>query len=326
MNFTKMQGAGNDFILVEAGGINRNWPQLARAMCDRHFGIGGDGLLLLLPSALADFQMRIFNPDGSEAEACGNGLRCLAKYVVDRGLLSRKFEGAKPLQNLSLPLSFEGEGDKGGEVDKESLDKGLADTGTQEISVETVSGIRRIKLYRVGDKLMFQVGMGIPKFGAKDIPVAIEQKEGDTVDIKLLDYSVTIGDKELLLNFVSMGNPHAVYFWQHPVSDFPLSQIGPKVEQLAIFPNRVNFEVANVISRQQIEARVWERGVGETLACGSGACAIAVAAQLHGYIDREVDIKLPGGILGVEWDGVGEVLLSGPAEIVFIGEWPDENV
>ena len=141
-----------------------------------------------------------------------------------------------------------------------------------------------------------------------------------------MNYPVTVDGKALLLNFVSMGNPHAVYFWQQPVSDFPLSQLGPKVERLAIFPNRVNFEVANVISRQQIEARVWERAVGETLACGSGACAIAVAAQLHGYIDNKVDIKLPGGILQVEWDGVGEVLLSGPAEVVFSGEWPNENV
>ncbi len=121
-----------------------------------------------------------------------------------------------------------------------------------------------------------------------------------------------------------MGNPHAVCFWQHPVADFPLLQIGPKVEQLAIFPNRVNFEVANVMSRQRIEARVWERGAGDTLACGTGACAVAVAAQLYGYIDNEVDIKLPGGILQVEWDGIGEVFLSGTAEIVFTGEWKTE--
>ena len=123
-----------------------------------------------------------------------------------------------------------------------------------------------------------------------------------------------------------MGNPHAVYFWQHPVSEFPLSRLGPKVENLPIFPNRVNFEVARVISRREIEARVWERGVGETLACGSGACAIAVAAHLYGYIDNKVDIKLPGGVLGVDWNGAGEVFLSGPAEIVFNGEWSDENV
>ncbi len=290
MNFTKVQGAGNDFILVEASEINLDWSRMAVAMCDRHFGIGADGLLVLLPSHLADFQMHIFNADGSEAEACGNGLRCLAKYVIDRG---------------------------------------LANTGTQEILVETVAGIRKVKfhkevIYREGEPAKIQVGMGEPKFGAKEIPVVIESKEGNLVDIKsMLSYHVSVGGKELLLNFVSMGNPHAIYFWQYPVSDFPLSQLGPEIEQHKMFPSRVNFEVANIISRQQIEARVWERGVGETLACGSGACAVAVAAQMLGYIDNKVDIKLPGGTLEVEWDEIGEVLLGGPAEIVFSGEWPN---
>ncbi len=286
MNFTKMQGAGNDFILVEASEINPDWSQMAVAMCDRHFGIGADGLLVLLPSHLADFQMHIFNADGSEAEACGNGLRCLAKYVIDMG---------------------------------------LANTGAQEISVETVAGIRKVKIYRaMGELTKIQAGMGEPKFGAKDIPVVIEPKEENLVDItSMLSYHISIGGRELLLHFVSMGNPHAIYFWQHPVSDFPLSQLGPEVEQHKMFPNRVNFEVAKVISRRQIEARVWERGVGETLACGSGACAVAVAARLLGYIDKTVDITLPGGTLEVEWDKTGEVLLGGPAEIVFTGEWLD---
>ncbi len=292
MNFTKLQGAGNDFILVETNDMKRDWPQMAITMCNRHFGIGGDGLLLLLPSDIADFQMRMFNPDGSEPEACGNGLRCLAKYIVDRGLLSRKFEETLPLQN--------------------------------QISIETIAGTRTVRLYKMGESTKIQIGMGIPKFGASDIPVVVEQGTGNTVDIKpMLSYSTVIEGKELRLNLVSMGNPHAVCFWQHPIADFPLPLIGPKVEQLAIFPNRVNFEVANVVSRQQIEARVWERGAGKTLACGTGACAVAVAAQLYGYIDNEVDIKLPGGILQVEWDRIGEVLLSGPAEIVFTGEWQD---
>jgi len=300
MNFTKVQGAGNDFILVAATKVNLDWSQMAVAMCDRHFGIGADGLLVLLPSHLADFQMHIFNPDGSEAEACGNGLRCLAKYVVDKGLLSRKIEG--------------------GEVGKESLDKELVNAESQQILIETVAGIRKVQIYRaVGKLTKIQAGMGKPKLGAKDIPVVIEP---GLVDIKpMLSYSITIGGRELLLNFVSMGNPHAIYFWQHPVPDFPLSQLGSEIEQHKIFPNRVNFEVANVIGRRQIEARVWERGVGETLACGSGACAVAVAAQLLGYIDNKVEIKLPGGILDVEWDRVGEVLLGGPTEIVFTGEW-----
>ncbi len=284
MNFTKVQGAGNDFILVEASEVNLDWSQMAVAMCDRHFGIGADGLLVLLPSHLADFQMHIFNPDGSEAEACGNGLRCLAKYIIDAGLVN---------------------------------------TGAEEILVETIAGVRKARIYRAMGKLTkIQLGMGEPKFGAKDIPVVIEPKKENLVDIKsMLSYHVSIEGRELLLNFVSMGNPHAIYFWQYPVSNFPLSQLGPEIEQHKMFPNRANFEVANVVSRRQIEARVWERGVGETLACGTGACAVAVTAQLLGYVDNKVDIKLPGGTLDVEWDRGGEVLLGGPAEIVFTGEW-----
>jgi len=286
MKFTKLQSAGNDFILVETSDTNRNWSPVAMAVCDRHFGVGADGLLLLLPSGMADFRMRIFNPDGSEAEACGNGLVCLTKYVVDRG---------------------------------------LADIGAQGILIETIAGIRKAKIYKArGELAKIQVSMGTPKLGAKDIPVAIEEGDRGLVDIKpILSYTVTVEDRKLLLNFVSIGNPHAVYFCQESVSDFPLSRIGSKVERLSIFPNRINFEVAKVVNRQRIEARVWERGVGETLACGSGACAIAVAAQLRGYIDNKVDIKLPGGILTVEWDRVGEIFLGGPAEIVFTGEWPD---
>jgi len=286
IKFTKLQAAGNDFVLVETSDIQRNWSPVAMAVCDRHSGVGADGLLLLLPSDRANFGMRIFNPDGSEAEACGNGLTCLAKYVVNRG---------------------------------------LADSKAPEILVETIAGIRKAKINRVKGKLAkIQVSMGTPKLRAKDIPVVIEEGDRGLVDIKsMLSYSITIDDRELLLNFVSIGNPHAVYFCQHPVSDFPLSQIGPKVERLSMFPNRINFEVANIVNRGRIEARVWERGVGETLACGSGACAVAVAAQLRGYIDNKVDVKLPGGILEVEWDRVGEIFLSAPAEIVFTGEWPE---
>jgi diaminopimelate epimerase len=283
MNFTKAQGAGNDFIVVEGEQAPRDWSRLAIAMCDRHFGIGSDGLLVILPSNNADFQMRMFNPDGSEAEACGNGLRCLVKYV---------------------------------------LDKGLADVKSSEISIATISGVKKARFHTKGKTTIIQVAMGEPNFSAKDIPVAL--KPGNTEPI--LDYPLKVGDKKLNLSLVSLGNPHAVYFIQQAVSDFPLSEIGPKVENHQIFPKRANFEVARVLSRKEIEARVWERGVGETLACGSGACAIAVLARLHGYTDSKVDIRLPGGTLNVEGAGSGEVLLSGPAEIVFSGEWPDENV
>ena len=287
MNFTKLQGAGNDFVLVETSDTQRDWSRVARAICDRHFGVGGDGLLLVLPSDVADFQMRVFNPDGSGPEACGNGLRCVAKYA---------------------------------------LHKGLVNSSDQEISVETIAGIRKARLLKTeGELPRIQVGMGEPRSGTEDISLIAGSGKKDLVDIKpTLDYPVIVNGEELLMSFVSIGNPHAVYFCQHSISGFPLSRIGPEVEQHELFPNRVNFEVARVINRQQIEARVWERGVGETMACGSGACAVAVLAQLHGYIDNRVDIKLPGGILEVEWSGAGEVFLSGPAEIVFTGEWADE--
>jgi len=286
MKFTKMQGAGNDFAVIETGDTGHNWSALAMAMCNRHFGVGADGLLLLSPSSVADFRMQTFNADGSEATACGNGLRCLVKYFVDG---------------------------------KESS------SGDGGVSVETIAGVRKTQVHKgAGKTAKIMVGMGEPGFGPRDIPVAMESGLEGIVDIKsMITYPLNVDDKELRLNLVSMGNPHAVYFQQDPVADFPLAQVGPKIEHHQIFSRGVNFEVVRILDRQKIEARVWERGVGETLACGSGACAITVAAQLHGYADKKVDIVLPGGVLEVEWDGVGEVFLSGPAETVYSGEWPD---
>lgn len=286
MKFTKLQGTGNDFILVETNDEGRDWSKLAITICDRHFGIGSDGLLLLLPSNNADFRMRMFDPDGSEAEACGNGIRCLARYVYDESMIN---------------------------------------AGADRISVETIVGVRQLKLYKKNGRLIsIQAGMGKPAFKAEEIPVEIEQGREDIVYINnMMSYPVNINGMELLLNLVSMGNPHAVCFQESPLADFPLSQVGPKVEHLAIFPRRTNFEVASVINGREIEVRTWERGAGETLACGSGACAVGVAAQLRGYVDNKVNIKLLGGTLKLEWDGAGEVLMTGPAEIVFHGEWPD---
>jgi diaminopimelate epimerase len=284
MKFTKLQGAGNDFIVVEADEERYNWPKLALAICHRHFGIGADGLLLLFQDD--GLSMRMFNPDGSEAEACGNGLRCLVKYA---------------------------------------LDKGIVDGKAAEVSVATKAGVRKAILHTEGKTTIIQVGMGQPEFSAQDIPVTLEDKPAEPI----LDYPLTIEGRELALSFVSMGNPHAVCFVEQPVAEFPLAQIGPKVANHPIFPNRTNFEVAHMLNRGLIEARVWERGAGETLACGSGACAIAIIAKIakrHNYSDNKVDIKLQGGTLSVEWDGDGEVSLSGPAEIVFSGEWPDENI
>ncbi len=288
MNFAKLQGAGNDFVLIETTDLRRDWSQLAVAICDRRFGVGADGLLLLLPSNVANFGMRIFNADGSEAEACGNGLRCLVRYV------------------LEMVLS--------------------AGRGVEEVFIETIAGVRRARIIgTVGKAAEIQVSLGLPKFEAHEIPVVIEEGSGGLVDIKsVLSYTVTVGDEMLKLNFVSMENPHTVYFCEQPVADFPLAQLGPKVEHHRIFPQRTNFEVARVLSRDKIEARVWERGVGETLACGSGAAAVAVTAQLNGLVDSSIDVKLPGGTLNVAWDGIGEVLLGGPADMVFLGEWLGE--
>ena len=286
MKFTKLQGTGNDFMLVETSDEGRDWSKLTVAMCERRFGIGSDGLLLLLPSRSADFRMRMFDPDGSEAEACGNGIRCLARYVYDNGMIP---------------------------------------AGADQISVETIVGVRQLKLYKEADKLIsIRAGMGEPAFKAEEIPVKIEAGRGQIIYTgDMIGYPVNMAGIDMLLNFVSMGNPHAVYFQEKPVADFPLSRVGPEVENSAIFPRRTNFEIARVIDEQEIEVRTWERGTGETLACGSGACAVAVAARLYGYAGRKVNIKLLGGTLQLEWDGAGEVLMTGPAATVFHGEWPD---
>jgi diaminopimelate epimerase len=287
MKFSKLQATGNDFILLDTftGLREGDWGELARAMCDRHFGVGADGLILVRNSTIADLKMRLFNSDGSEAEVSGNGLRCFAKYAIEKGLIG-KISSRVRQSNRSL-------------------------------TIETLSGVRKVKAYMSGNKVnRAEVNMGLPKFQPKQIPVKVK------VDIiPILNYPLVIDKKKLTLSLLSMGNPHAVSFLSKPVADFPLAEVGPKVERHSMFPQRTNFEVARVLSRGKIEARVWERGVGETLACGSGACAIAVAAQLSDYVNRQVDIILDGGTLTVFWDRVGEVLLSGPVEEVFTGEW-----
>lgn len=291
MKFSKLQATGNDFILVDAlTGLGKgDWGKLARAMCDRHFGVGADGLMLVQNSTIADLKMRLFNSDGSEAEVSGNGLRCFAKYAVEKGLIGKM--------------------------------SSRAGQSNRSLSIETLSGVREVKAYMSGSKVnRAEVNMGLPRFQPEQIPIEVK------VDIiPILDYPLVIDGKKLTLAILSMGNPHAVSFLLRPVADFPLAEIGPKVERHPMFPERTNFEVARVLSRGKIEARVWERGVGETLACGSGASAIAVAAQLLGYVEPQVDIILVGGILTVSWAKVRDVLLTGPVEEVFTGEWFEER-
>ena len=303
MKFSKLQATGNDFILVDARTTEGEWSKLARAMCDRHFGVGADGLILVQDSTVADSKMRIFNSDGSEAEVCGNGLRCFAKYVIEKGITLTQ---TSSLEGIRL-----GEGEAKSPCNRDNL----------SLSVETLSGIKKVRAYMSGNKVnRVEVNMGLPQFQPDQIPVKVK------VDIPIapgpiLDYPLVIDGKKLTLALLSMGNPHAVSFLAQPVADFPLAEIGPKVERHPMFPQRTNFEVARVLSRGKIEARVWERGVGETLACGSGACAIAVAAQLLDYVEPQVDIILKGGTLTVSWDRGGEVLLTGQVEEVFTGEW-----
>ncbi len=281
-----MHGAGNDFVMVDGRQMQCDWSKLAITVLNRHLGIGADSLIVLLPSKKADFGMRTWDTDGSEAETCGNGIRCLARYVLEKGLVSPAVE---------------------------------------EMTIETVATINKVKLERKsGQVVKFWANMGKPRLAAAQIPVDIKAGQGRVVDIKsMLAYKDTVGGMALTLNLVSMGNPHAVHFLDTPVADFPLSKIGPLVENLPIFPQRVNFEVARVLDKSHIEARVWERGVGETLACGSGTCAITVASKLNGYTESKVDVKLPGGVLNAEWNGNGEVVLGGPAVVVYEGKWPD---
>lgn len=278
MRFVKMHGTGNDFIFIEPDG-QRDWPALARAMCDRHFGVGADGLFLVLPSDRAAVKMRLFNSDGSEAEVSGNGVRCLVKYAVERGL-------AQP---------------RNGKVTVEAIH------GLIEARIESRGGLVKA----------VTLSMGAPRLAPQDIPVLAHG--GPPVQGLAID----AGGETVLADCVSMGNPHAVTFIDGPVESYPLDRLGPLVEKHPLFPERVNFGVARVIDPGHMELRVWERGCGETLACGSGSCAAVVMAHLRGIAGDRVEVQQPGGVLTVEWDGQGDVLLTGPATFVFEGDWPE---
>ncbi|MDP6226330.1 MAG: diaminopimelate epimerase [Dehalococcoidia bacterium] len=282
MKFTKMQGAGNDYVYIDARGLKEDWPSLSRRMSDRHFGIGGDGIILVLDSDAADLKMRMFNADGSEGEMCGNGIRCFAKYAIERGIVP---------------------------------------SGTESLGVETLAGIRTIvPVYDDGRVTRARVSMGLPDLHPRDVPVTLDRLPASTTG-PIIDYPFEMDGLSLPLTFVSMGNPHAIVFLEQPVAEFPLHTIGPKVEHHPMFPRRVNFEVVNLNGEGRATARVWERGSGETMACGTGACAIAVATWLRKSGRGRLDITLPGGTLNIDWGGEGEVYLEGPAEEVFSGEW-----
>ena len=276
MKFTKMQGLGNDYVYVNCFKEKIDNPsELARRISDRHFGVGSDGLIMINPSDKADFEMEMYNADGSRGEMCGNGIRCVAKYVYDYGL-----------------------------------------TDKTHISVETLGGIKYLDLtVEEGKVKMVKVDMGKPELEPLKIPV---KASGD----KAVDEPILVGGNEYRMTCVSMGNPHAVIFIGCDVREFPLEEIGPKFENHERFPNRVNTEFVRVIDRRTAEMRVWERGSGETLACGTGACAVAVACALNGFTEDEVTVRLLGGDLQIRWDREKDtVFMTGPAEVVFDGEW-----
>ncbi len=275
MKFTKMHGIGNDYVFVNCFEENVENPQeLSKKISDKHFGIGSDGLVLIMPSEKAGFRMRIFNPDGSEAEMCGNAIRCVAKYVRDRNMIE-----------------------------------------TNEFEIETLAGIIKPKVISSGNVSVVQVDMGEPVLEREKIPMAGESS-GRVVGEELI-----VGGKIVSVTCVSMGNPHCIVFVED--TEFPdFASLGKKIETHKVFPNKINVEFVKVINDSEINMRVWERGAGETLACGTGACASAVACVLNGKTRRDVTVHLKGGDLKILWDEKSNhVYMTGPAEEVFEGVW-----
>ncbi len=273
MKFTKMHGLGNDYVYVSCFEEKiDNPPAVARFVSDRHFGIGSDGLIMINPSKTADFEMEMYNADGSRGEMCGNGIRCVAKYVYDYGL-----------------------------------------TDKTQISVETLGGIKYLDLTVEDGKVsLVKVDMGKPELEADLIPIISEREQ-------VIDEPIEVDGKEYHMTGVSMGNPHAVIYVDD-VKGLDLEKIGPKFENHERFPKRINTEFVHCIDRQTVEMRVWERGSGETLACGTGACAVAVSSILNNLTDTQVTVKLLGGDLQIEWDREKDrVFMTGPATVVFDG-------
>jgi diaminopimelate epimerase len=276
MRFVKMHGIGNDYVYIDCFRETVKEPErLAVRISDRHRGVGGDGLILIMPSDRADARMRMFNADGSEAQMCGNGIRCLAKYLYESGI-SRK----------------------------------------PQLTVETLAGVLSLQLSTSnGTVEKVKVNMGKPRLRRQDIPML---GGGDRV----LGEKLTAGDREFAVTCVSMGNPHCVIYVDD-VANFPVTHYGPLLEHHAQFPQRTNVEWVEWLNRREIRQRTWERGSGETLACGTGACATVVASVLNGKTERTVTVHLLGGDLEVEWADDDSVYMTGPAVEVFRGDWPE---
>lgn len=276
MKFTKMHGCGNDYVYVDGGkekiDLDKK-PELVKRLSDRHFGIGGDGVIFINPAEDADFEMEMYNADGSRSEMCGNGIRCVAKYVYDKGL-----------------------------TDKEELC--IVSAGKKKYITLTIED---------GKAVMVRVNMGAPELCAEKVPVKSEKEQ-------VIDEAVMVNGEEYRMTCVSMGNPHAVVFMED-VENLEIEKIGPFFENHEVFPNRTNTEFVRVIDRNTVQMRVWERGTGETLACGTGTCATVVACVLNGLTEDNVTVKVLGGEIQVHWDREENlVYMTGPATHVFDGE------
>ena len=280
IKFTKMHGLGNDYVYIDA--INQkieNESSLAKFVSNRHFGIGSDGLILICKSDLADFQMRMFNSDGSEAEMCGNGIRCVGKFVYDKGLTDKTI-----------------------------------------VKIETLAGIKTLVLNTKDGKVeTARVDMGEPILEAEKIPVISKEQPVKNLELEA-------ENKKFKFTCVSMGNPHAITIVEN-TKEFDVEKYGKILEVDKAFPKKANIEFAQIIDKENIKMRVWERGAGETLACGTGACATAVACNLNGLTDRKVNIELLGGTLNIEWNEKdNHVYMTGPAVTVFDGELYEEAI
>ena len=291
LKFVKMHGLGNDFVMVDC--LQNPLPpeesleRLSEAICDRNFGVGGDGLIFILPDSEADFRMRMFNPDGSESEMCGNGIRCFGKYLFDRGLVDAK-----------------------------------------AVSVATMQGLQHIEIdsnARRGDStIKVRVDMGVPRLLRSQIPML--QGDSDVIDQQVISQPLLVGDTTLSITAVSMGNPHCVIFVDD-VESVALKELGLQIEHHVAFPARTNVHFVQVLGPHKLWMRTWERGAGDTLACGTGACAVTVATALNGLLpsnDRHALVHLPGGDLDIEWAYNNKVYMNGPATTVFSGEFDQE--
>lgn len=279
MKFTKMQGCGNDYVYIN-GFTEKigDKPAFVRAVSDRHFGVGGDGAIFINPSEEADFEMEMYNADGTRAEMCGNGIRCVAKYVYDKGLTDR-----------------------------------------EQISIVSFGNVKYVDLYvENGLVRSVKVNMGAPVLEAKQVPVKSAMERS-------VDEPITVNGKEYRMTCVSMGNPHAVVFMEN-ITKLDIASIGPLFENHEVFPNRTNTEFVEVVDRTHVNMRVWERGTGETLACGTGCCATVAACVLNGLTEDEVTVRVLGGEIDIRWDREENLIyMTGPAETVFEGEFPWEE-